>query len=187
MEHGEAALDLRTFLPVRARTGCHGSPWLWSAQGMQYVGGDTQCKQLPPPPPPAPPHARTHVRTNTSHRQAPTRRQRSAPASEATAAVRTASALPPNESLKRRVLSRPWSREIVKSSRHNLSALRRSTTNKQTNKHCGGRPCPKADGQTVLRCAEGAAVVCGSGHAHQCTNVRARTHTRARTHAANEQ
>jgi hypothetical protein len=141
MEHGEAALDLRTFLPVRARTGCHGSPWLWSAQGMQYVGGDTQCKQLPPPPPPAPPpHARTHVRTSTSHRQAPTRRQRSAPASEATAAVRTASALPPNESLKRRVLSRPWSREIVKSSRHNLSALRRSTTNKQTNKQALRRP-----------------------------------------------
>ena len=82
MEHGEAALDLRTFLPVRARTGCHGSPWLWSAQGMQYVGGDTQCKQLPPPPPPAPPHARTHVRTNTSHRQAPTRRQWSAVASQ---------------------------------------------------------------------------------------------------------
>lgn len=64
MEHGEAALDLRTFLPVRARTGCHGSPWLWSAQGMQYVGGDTQCKQLPPPPPPAPPHARTHACTD---------------------------------------------------------------------------------------------------------------------------
>ena len=133
-------------------------------------------------------HARTHVRTNTSHRQAPTRRQRSAPASEATAAVLTASALPPNESLKRRVLSRPWSREIVKSSRYNLSALRQSVHHKQTNKQALRRPSLPESRRTdsaALRRRRGCRVRQRS--CTQCTNVRARTHTRARTHAANEQ